>query len=70
MFPVPALLSLLVALLIVGVILWAVGQIPMDPTIAKVIRVVVIVVVLIWLIYFLAGLLGGVGPYPYPYYHR
>jgi hypothetical protein len=67
MFPVSALLSILVALLIVGVILWAVSQIPMDPAIAKVIRVVVIVFVLIWLIYFLAGMLS-IGPvYPYPY---
>lgn len=70
MFPISALLSLLVALLIVGVILWGASQIPMDPTIARVIRVVVVVVVCIWLIYFLFGLLGG-GPLltPYPY-HR
>lgn len=65
MFP-SALLSLLVTLLIVGVILWAIGQIPMDPAIARVIRVVVIVFVAIWLIYFLTGMLGGVGPYPWP----
>ncbi len=69
MFPVSALLSILVALLIVGVILWAVSQIPMDPTIARVIHVVVVVFALVWLIYFLAGFLGG--PYAvYPYPHR
>lgn len=66
--PLPALVSLLVALLIVGVILWGLSQIPMDPAIARVIRVVVIVVVAIWLIYFLVGLLPA-SYYPGPY-HR
>jgi hypothetical protein len=70
MFPLGALIQLLAVLLVVGVILWGVSKIPMDPTIANVIRVVVIVVVAIWLIYFLFGLLGGgplFGPGPYPY---
>lgn len=60
MFP-HALISLVVALAIVGLILWALSQIPMDPAIARVIRVVVIVVVCIWLIYFIAGIADGGG---------
>jgi hypothetical protein len=61
MFPA-GLLQLVVVLAIVGLILWAVSQIPMDPTIARVIRVVVIVFVCIWLIYFLFGLAAGAPP--------
>ena len=64
------LVSVLVVLLIVGLILWAVSQFPIDPMIAKVIRVVLIVVVCIWLIYLLLGFLpptgGGVLPYHRP----
>jgi hypothetical protein len=64
--PLAALVNVVVALVIVGLVLWAISQIPMDPTIAKVIRVVVIVVVCIYLLYFLVGLLpGGVGFAPY-----
>ena len=59
-----ALVSVLIALLIVGLILWAISQIPMDPLIARIIRVVVVVIVCIWLIYFLAGFLPGGLSYP------
>lgn len=62
MFPM-ILIQALIVLLIVGVILWGVSQIPMDPTIARFIRVAVIVLVAIWLIYLLAGMLGA-GPFP------
>ena len=58
MFPV-LLLQLVAALVIVGLILWALTQIPMDPTIAKVIRVLVIVVVCVWLVYVLLGMAGS-----------
>jgi hypothetical protein len=54
---VGALVSILIVLLIVGLILWAVNQFPIDPTIARIIRVVLVVVVCIWLIYLLAGFL-------------
>ena len=60
MFPM-LLIQALIALLIVGVILWGIAQIPMDTTIARIIRVVVIVFVAIWLIYLLASLLPGGG---------
>jgi hypothetical protein len=64
--PLAALINIVVVLAIVGLILWGVSQIPMDPAIAKVIRVVVIVFVFIYLLYFLVGLLPPtVGVYPY-----
>ncbi len=58
MFPV-LLLQLVAALVIVGLILWALTQIPMDPTIAKIIRVLVIVCVGVWLVYVLLGMAGS-----------
>lgn len=63
MFP-GFLIQLLVVLIVVGLLLWVIQQIPMDAAIARVIRVVVIVVVCIWLLYFLVGYLpaGSWGP--------
>jgi len=55
------LIQTLIVLIIVGVILWAVSQFPLDPMIAKLIRVVVVVFVVIWLLYILLGLAGGGG---------
>ena len=52
-------IQIVIALVIVGLILWVVQQIPMDPTIARIIRVVVIVFVVIWLLYVLAGAAGS-----------
>ena len=59
------LISVIVALVIVGLVLWVVQQIPMDATIARLIRVIVIVVVVIWLLYLLMGVFGG-GGFPGP----
>ncbi len=61
------LINILVALVIVGILLWALSQFPIDPMISKVIRVIVIVVVSIWCLYLLVGLLGGGAPGPYFY---
>ena len=67
------LLEIIVVLLIVGVVLWAMTQFPIDATIARVIRVVIIVFVAIWLIMLLFSMVGSVGPgpslFPYPYRH-
>jgi cytochrome b subunit of formate dehydrogenase len=52
------LISLLIVLLIAGVVLWALPQLPLDATIVRVIRVVVIVAVLIYCIRALAALAG------------
>ena len=65
----PWLIQIVVGLVIVGLILWVVQQIPMDATIARIIRVVVIVAVCIWLLMLLVSLAGSgfsllPGPYP------
>lgn len=57
------LINLVVALAIVGLILWAIQQIPMDAAIQNIIRVVVIVVACIYLLYFLVGLMPASGPF-------
>jgi low temperature requirement protein LtrA len=44
------IITILITLVIVGLVLWLVEQIPMDATIARIIRVVVIVLVVLWLI--------------------
>jgi len=49
------LLGLIIVLIVVGVVLWAVQQIPMDPAIRNILRVVVILLVVLWLVF---GLLG------------
>lgn len=64
MFP-GFLIQILIALIIVGLILWAITQIPMDPAISRIIRVVVIVFVCIWLIYALLGAGSLIGSAPY-----
>ena len=52
------ILSLLLVLIVIGVGLYLVGLIPMDPTIAKIIRVVVILAVVVWIL----ESLGAFGP--------
>jgi hypothetical protein len=70
MFPA-ILVQVLIALLIIGVVLWALSQFPIDPMIAKLIRVIIIVVVAIWLIYLLASILPSFGgPYGGSLYRR
>ena len=64
MFPA-FLIQLVIVLVIVGLALWVIGQIPMDPAIARIIRVVVIVFVCLWLLYLLVGVLPT-GPLYYP----
>jgi hypothetical protein len=62
------LIEIVIVLIVVGLLLWIVQQIPMDPTIARIIRVCVIVFVCIWLLYMLIGFAGGLGAFPsYPY---
>jgi hypothetical protein len=55
----PWIIQIVVALAIVGLLLWVIQQIPMDATIARIIRVVIIVVVCIWLLTVLVQLFGG-----------
>jgi hypothetical protein len=64
----PWLIQIVVALVIVGLILWVIQQIPMDPTIARIIRVIVIVVVCLWLLMLLVSIAGsGFTLFPAPY---
>jgi hypothetical protein len=63
----PWLIQIIVALVIVGLILWVIEQIPMDATIARIIRVVVIVAVALWLIMLLLSIAGSPNLFPAPY---
>lgn len=58
----PLIIQIVVTLVIVGLCLWVIEQIPMDATIARLVRVVVIVFVIVWLLYLLTGMLGGGHP--------
>jgi hypothetical protein len=49
------LMSIIVALVLAGLILWAITQFPLDATIVKLIRVVVVVAVVLWLLNVLMG---------------
>ncbi len=51
----PFLIQVVVVLVIAGLLLWVVQQIPMDATIARIIRVVVIVAVVLWLLSLFVG---------------
>lgn len=53
------LLTIVVVLIVVGVMLWLVGLIPMDATILLIIRVVVLIAVVLWLLR-VFGLIGTV----------
>jgi len=56
---IPAILiQIVIVLIIVGLILWAISQFPIDATIAKLIRVITIVALCIWLISLLLGISG------------
>ncbi len=56
----PALISIIVTLIVIGLLLYLIGLIPMDGTIKQIIRVVVIIAVIVWLLQSF-GLLGSLG---------
>lgn len=61
--PFPTLLlQILVVLIIVGLALWIIQQIPMDATIAKILRVVIVVLVALWLLSLVLGWLPWAAP--------
>jgi hypothetical protein len=63
MFP-GFLIEIIIVLVVIGLAMWILQQIPMDATIARIIRVVLIVAVAIWLLYILVGLLPAGGEFP------
>lgn len=53
------MISILVALIIVGLLLWVVNQLPLDPTIKRIIHVIAIVICVLYVLQAL-GLLTGI----------
>lgn len=56
----PALISIIVTLIVIGLLLYLIGLIPMDGTIKQIIRVVILIAVIVWLLQSF-GLLGPIG---------
>jgi hypothetical protein len=54
------LLQLLIIAIVLGLVVWLVGQVPFIAPFARIIQVVCIVIFVIYVIYILMGLLGGV----------
>lgn len=60
------LITVIVALLVVGVLLWALNALPfIDPNMKQIVRVLVIVVVALWLLGVLLGYAPVLPAYPY-----
>lgn len=53
-----SVIGLLVLIAIAAVVLWGLGQLPLDPALAGMIRVVVIIVIAVLLILWIASLFG------------
>jgi hypothetical protein len=53
------ILQLVAAVVIVGVVVWGLMQLPMDETFKKVARVILIVALVIWAVYVLLGMIGA-----------
>jgi hypothetical protein len=54
------LISVIVALVVVGLVLYLIDIIPMDGTIKQIIRLIIIIAVIIWLLQ-VFGIIGSVG---------
>jgi hypothetical protein len=54
----PAIISVIVSLVVVGLVLYLVDLIPMDGTIKQIIRLIVIICVVVWLL----QVFGFMGP--------
>lgn len=53
------IISIVVVLAVIGLILWAIDQIPMDGTIKRIIHILIIVIVILWLLSLFLPLTGG-----------
>jgi len=60
MFPA-ALINLVIALVVVGILLWALSQFSIDPFISKMIRVILVVVISLYVLFVIAGMFGYSG---------
>jgi hypothetical protein len=57
---IPQLVSLIVVILVAGVLVWAIDQLPaIDPTFKQVAKVIIIVVLAIYAIVTIAGFMGA-----------
>lgn len=56
------MIELIVVLVLLGLLLWVVGQLPIDPTIQRIIRVVVIVVAVLYVLSAFTGYAPRLGP--------
>jgi hypothetical protein len=58
------LITLVIYLIIVGLLLWLVDQLPIDGGIKRIIHILIIVIVILWLISLFLPLTGGpwIGP--------
>lgn len=55
------LIHIIIALVVLGVVLWAIQQLPIDATIVTIIRVVAIIAVVLWLLRLIApGAMAGI----------
>jgi hypothetical protein len=59
------LISIIIALIVIGLLLYLVDIIPMDRTIKQIIRIIVIIAVIIWLLQAF-GLIGSIGGMMHP----
>lgn len=48
-------MQLIVVLVMIGLVLWLVGQLPIDPRMLRIIHVVVVVFVVLWLLQVFIG---------------
>jgi hypothetical protein len=51
-------ISLIVTIVVIGLLLWLIDMLPIDPKLKSIIHVIVVVVVILWLISFLVPSLG------------
>ncbi len=60
----PAIISIIVTLVIIGLILYLIDMIPMDGAIKQIIRLLILILVVIWLLqqFGLIGPVRAVGP--------
>lgn len=65
-----SLLSVIIAIVVVGLLLWAINSfIPMEGQIKKILNIVVVIVLVVWLLQ-ASGLLDYLGAVALPRHHR